>query len=461
MKSNVYYLLFALLLVGLSTQGFQCGSPDFTGAKVQEQQKNFPEAAKLYEKEVQKNPTNFEAWFRLGRVRGVQLKDYAGMNQAFNESKKLSNQFASDIHAIRGYLWVQAINSGVGYKNRATSDSMQYYDNAIQEYKTAITIWPDTSITYLYLAAAYKTKGDNENAIVNLTKIWQMDHDKDVYKSVGRTYVQQGLDKKEQFTKANAEKLKLQKYLKEIDKGSFKSEVTQAFGPPDSQKKDKKNSKKEEWTYNQYGMTLTFEGERVVNKKIDKPFELKIDSTKYFAAIEEFNKAVDVFEAIKQEDPKDNENLNLLLQAYYEANRSVEATKTFKLAVENEPGNKMNHYILGLLYRSVNDYDGAIAEFNEAIKIDPNFSDAFYDIGATYYNWGVKMKKASQEKGDENEEYKAKFQQALPWMEKVTEIKKDDAKIWETLGTIYALLGQTEKATKALDEADKIRKAGK
>jgi Flp pilus assembly protein TadD len=71
------------------------------------------------------------------------------------------------------------------------------------------------------------------------------------------------------------------------------------------------------------------------------------------------------------------------------------------------------------------------------------------------------MKKASQEKGDESVEYKAKFQAALPWIIKVTEIRKDDAKIWETLGTIYALLGQADNATKALDEADKLRKAGK
>ncbi len=55
----------------------------------------------------------------------------------------------------------------------------------------------------------------------------------------------------------------------------------------------------------------------------------------------------------------------------------------------------MNHYILGLLYRTVNNNDAAIGEFNEAITIDPDFSDAFYDIGATYYNWGVKIKKGS------------------------------------------------------------------
>ena len=461
MKNNLYLVFFAMLLAGFLTQGFQCGSPDFTGAKVQEQNNNFPEAEKLYEKEVQKNPANHEAWFRLGRIRGVQLNDYAGMNQAFKESEKLSSEFSNDIRALRGHFWVQFINSGVVYKNRASSDSLQFFDKAIEDFKTAATIWPDTSMTYLYLASAYEGKRDIANTVLNLTKVWEMDHDKESYKSVGRLYVQQGLTKKEEFKTANAENLKLQKNLKEIDKGSYKSDVTQAFGTPDSQKKDKKNPKKEDWIYKKYALTLTFDGERLINRKFDKPYDLKIDSTKYFDAVAEFNKAVDVFETIKKSDPKDNENLNLLLQAYFEANRTVEATKAFKLAVDNEPGNKTNHYILGFLYRSVNDYDGAITEFKEALRIDSSFSDAIYDIGATYYNWGVKMKKASQEKGDESEEYKLKFKAALPWMIKVTEVRKDESRLWETLGTIYALLGQADKATKALDEADRLRKAGK
>ena len=97
MKSNLFYLFFALFLVGLLIQGFQCGSPDFTGAKVQEQNKNYPEAVRLYEKEVQKNPTNQEAWFYLGRLRGTQLNDFAGMNQAFSEANKISDKYATEI----------------------------------------------------------------------------------------------------------------------------------------------------------------------------------------------------------------------------------------------------------------------------------------------------------------------------------------------------------------------------
>ena len=122
MKSNLFYVFFALLLAGFLMQGFQCGSPEFTGAKVQEQNKNYTEAAKLFEKEVQKNPTNADAWFRLGRIRGMQLNDFDGMNQAFRESEKLSHEFSGDIRALRGYYWVQFINSGVSNKNRATSD---------------------------------------------------------------------------------------------------------------------------------------------------------------------------------------------------------------------------------------------------------------------------------------------------------------------------------------------------
>jgi cytochrome c-type biogenesis protein CcmH/NrfG len=42
-------------------------------------------------------------------------------------------------------------------------------------------------------------------------------------------------------------------------------------------------------------------------------------------------------------------------------------------------------------------------------------------------------------------------------MEKVSEQKKDDPQIWDTLGTIYARLGKTDKATKAFEMSDKLR----
>jgi len=477
MKKGYCILVCALLLAGFIIQG--CGSSDFTSGKIKEQNKDYKRAIEYYEKELQKNPTNYEAWFRMGRIKGEELNDYEGMDAAFREVEKLTSDKKDEIYECRYKAWANHLNAGVDLFKRVSPDSSIYYDKAIEEYKKSAAAWPDTSLTYYFLAQAYQGKDDVENTILCQKKIWELDHDKDSYKRAGRYLVENGLKKKDEFRSTNVEGLRIQKNLKDIDKGSYESDVERILGKPNSKVKNKRNRKKVDWKYNQYGLTLTIEGGRVVNKKFTRKIDLKIDSTKYHDAVAYFNRAVDIFEEVKKVNPKDNENLNLLLQAYYEADRIQEATDAFKLAVDNDPGNKMNHYILGLLYRTVNKNDEAIGEFNEAIKIDPNFSDALYDIGATYYNWGVKLKKIGQEKGDESMDYKKKFESALPWMIKVadmktknaqetasktgqdwrTQLSPEDSRIWESIGTIYALLGKTEQATTALDEFDKIRKA--
>src|SRR3989339_1703929 len=55
MKQYYFKGVFALILASFVLQGYQCGSPEFTGAKVHMQQKNFTEAIRLLEIEVQKN----------------------------------------------------------------------------------------------------------------------------------------------------------------------------------------------------------------------------------------------------------------------------------------------------------------------------------------------------------------------------------------------------------------------
>jgi tetratricopeptide (TPR) repeat protein len=459
MKKNLLTIASFLLCAGLMTQGFECGSAEFEGAKVYQQQKNYKEAIRLYEVELQKNPKNEEAWFRLGVVKG-EVDDMEGMSDAFHRALKLDSAHAQEIHDIRYNHWATHLNAGVAFKNRASQDSTVYYEKAIAEYKKAVTAWPDTSLTYYYLGPMYVDLKEIDSAIACYQQSWDLTSDRGSYKNVGRLYVNQGMALKAEFDSANADKLKLQKDFLSIKKGSHKSELLGAFGEPAKKTRDRRDRKKEDWIYSQYGLDYTLEGEFVVAKTVLKPYDFKIDSTKYYAALAKFNKAIGIFESLKASDPKDTENLNLLLNAYVQANRIKEAIQAFKLAIENEPGSKLNHYILGILYRTIHDYDAAIAEFKEATMIDPEYADAIYDLGATYYNWGVEMKKTAQEKGNESTAYKEKFKEALPYFEKSSELKPDDPKIWDTLGTIYALLGQSESAMKALNHADELRKSG-
>jgi tetratricopeptide (TPR) repeat protein len=446
-----------LLLATFLFQGYQCGSPEFTGAKVHMQQKNYKEAIRLLELEVEKNPTNAEAWYLLGGLKADE-GDYEGMNKAFNEALKLSQQHAAEIRAIRYNNWGQNLNLGVMYLEKASPDSAEYYEKSINAFKKSIASWPDTGLTYKYLAYAYNNKGDLANALENYAKAWELDQDVEALKRIGRIYIVRAEEHKTKFETVNAEKLKKWKTVESVKKMSNKSDVLQALGAPDNIKRGPRGSKKEEWTYNAYALTVSVDGDKVTGKSFRTPYNPEIDSTEYHAAQREYTKAVEYLEKATEKDPKDSETLNMLLRAYIESNRLNEAIKAFQTAVKNEPGNKTNHYILGVLYRQVGQFDDAIASFKEALRIDPNDADATFDLGATYYNWGVDIIRAAEEKGETTEAYKEKFEKALPYMEKVSQAKSDDPQVWETLGTIYARLGQQEKALQAFDRADKIRK---
>ena len=457
MKRTMTIGTTAVVLASMMFLGFQCGSPEFTGAKVYINQKNYKEAMRLLEIETQKNPGNEEAWYLLGSLRS-ETSDYKGMNVAFTEALKLTSKHENEIKTRRYNLWATLTNSGVNVLQRASSDSLTLYDRAIEDFQKATVAWPDTMITYRYLGYAHSGKGDQENALSSYRTAWQKGKDKESYMRAGRIFLQRGKDQKTQFETENADKIRAIGNLKMIERGMAKADVMKLLGAPDNVRKGARGTRKEDWTYSRYNLSVGLDGDRVVSRTMSRAYSPQIDSTKHHAAMVEFSKAVDVFEEVKAFDSTDNDNLNLLLQAFVESERIKDAVVGFSQAVVNDPDNKLNRYILGVLHRTAGDYDSAIKEFREALRIDPQYVEAMYDLGATYYNWGVDIIKDAQEKGVETTEYKDKFKEAVPLFEKVTEFKKDDPQVWETLANIYARLGQSEKAVKALDTADKIRK---
>ena len=453
---KLFNVLLIVTGIALAIQFFGCGSVDFETAKLYIKQGKYNEALPYLEKEVNKNPNNYEAWYWLGETKGM-LKDYVGMNEAFERSLKISDKMAEDIRRTRYRYWGTHINNAIPYI-KEDDPNLRDYRKALDEYRMAVMAWPDTSLTYRYMAFAYMGLDNLDSAIINCKKAWDLGKDTLLLSFYGRYLIDRGNRAKQKFETENAEKIRVQKGINEITKGTPRREVVDAIGTPDTRKKNAKDPKKEDWIYGKYGLTLTMETDKVVDKKITKVVDLGIDSTYYKKALQDFNEAVVAFETIRSLMPKDNENLVLLVQAYVGANRIKEATESFRQAVENEPNNKVNHYILAVLYRSIENYDSAIEEFKKALDIDPEYADAIYDIGATYYNWGVKLRKEATEKGLESDEYKKKFQEALPWLEKVTEFKSKDPQIWYTLGTIYTILGQKDKAAKSFDMAESLQK---
>lgn len=462
MKFHAVKLVILATVASVMFVGFQCGSPEFTGAKVHIQQKNYKEAMRLLEIEVQKNPQNEEAFFFLGGLK-ADVGDLVAMNSAFNAALKLSPKHTNEIRAMRYNQWGQNLNAGVNYLERASSDSSQYFDKSINAFQKAVEAWPDTSLTYRYIGYVYNNKGDFANAVVAFKKAWDMGKDLESLKRVGAIYLIQGDEHKGKFETSNALALKTLKSLDEAKRAGTKDKVKDLLGLPDETKKGPKNSTKEDWVYKNYQMTISFDGDKVMDRKYGQPpYKPAIDSTEHKMALALYDKAVSTLETARAADPKDNETLQRLLKGYVESNKIEPAVREFEKVVATDTTNaKTNRFILGVLYRTIGKYDEAIGQFKEANKMDPNDCEVLFDIAATYYNWGVDMIRVSDEKSEQSDAYKAKFQAALPYMERVTECKKDDANVWETLGTVYARLGQQDKAMKAFDQADKIRKGGK
>ena len=190
----------------------------------------------------------------------------------------------------------------------------------------------------------------------------------------------------------------------------------------------------------------------------DKPYAPAIDSTEFKAAVVMFDKAVVVMKKAQTMFPEDPDVSDYLMKGYIGAERQDEARALLIERVKKYPESKIDHYNLGVFLLRDSLYSDAITEFKTALGLDSAFSDAQYNIAASYVNWGVVEQMKLQAAGKEGDvSYKERFRSALPYLESVVVSKKNDVLMWELLGKVYANLNMSDKATQAFDKADAIR----
>ena len=171
----------------------------------------------------------------------------------------------------------------------------------------------------------------------------------------------------------------------------------------------------------------------------------------------EFNKSIEVLEEGLKLYPDNAEMLVTLSTAYIGADRGTEAIDKYRKLVESKPDDKNIRYNYGVLLLGADDFEGAETQFKKAVELDPAYDNAIYNLGVTYLKWGTYLNKKADEEGKVNDEYKAKYQMALPYLEKAVEMPDANAQTWELLGKVYSVLGMNDDATKAFNKADEMR----
>lgn len=182
-------------------------------------------------------------------------------------------------------------------------------------------------------------------------------------------------------------------------------------------------------------------------------------------AMESLAKSARMYEAAYKAEPNNVENITGLIDVYERMKQSDKAMALTKEAIAKDPNNKIFRYAYGVFLLKSENFGESTEQFKKAIEIDPKYGDAIYNLGVAYLNWGVAMKveadKAAEKAGKnakEDKSYQEKFKVAIPYLERATEFRIDDAGLWQQLGRVYANLNMVEKSKAAFEKYDAIMK---
>ncbi|MDP1676710.1 MAG: hypothetical protein Q8L88_07555 [Bacteroidota bacterium] len=461
MKKFIIYGMLVISAASLALMGFQCSSAEMTSAKLYINRKEFTNAEVQLMKEVAKNPKNEEAWYLLGQIR-FELKNYTGMKDAFVKAKEVGSKFKKEVEGQTLATWARLFNQGVEELNKAEDSTG--FNAAIETYKLASYVLPESTINHQNLGLAYYRKGDFDNAIPPLTIALDKANSLFAVKILSGIYLTRASELKSKFTEQNRAAIDEMKNLGQIREKIKAVDVKYFIGDPSNIDKETKGKGKqavvvkENWKYNKYNLTVVIEGELVTSVKYTTPYVAPIDSSSHKLSLVEYDKAIEVLKKGSASYPEDAEISESLMNSYIGAERNAEARVLLDERVRKYPDSKFDHYNLGVFLLKDNKYEESVNEFKSVLVIDPEFSSATYNLAATYVNWGVaEQERLKKEKKDEDKSYQEKFKLAIPFLEKVIETKPNDVQILELLGQVYANLGNVEKANAAYKKADDIR----
>jgi tetratricopeptide (TPR) repeat protein len=115
--------------------------------------------------------------------------------------------------------------------------------------------------------------------------------------------------------------------------------------------------------------------------------------------------------------------------------RSYSDPMTFwNASISQNPTNALNYNNRGYVKEIKSDFQGAINDYTNALKLNPNFEPAYYNLGNVYAN-----------KGD--------FAEAIKNYEKAAAINPNDANIYYNLGNTYTAKGNLERAIEEYNKA--------
>ena len=135
--------------------------------------------------------------------------------------------------------------------------------------------------------------------------------------------------------------------------------------------------------------------------------------------------------------------LQNLINYYIFSGQELTAIDFLAQAIEREPNVAQYHLIKGNLDENQRNYEEALKDFDNALRLHPTMADAMAGKGRVYYNQAVKMNEDAALISD-NKAYKKAladmnemFKKSMPFFEQAHEIEPSNTDYMRTLKTLY------------------------
>lgn len=125
-----------------------------------------------------------------------------------------------------------------------------------------------------------------------------------------------------------------------------------------------------------------------------------------------------------------------LIDYYSNSKKFDEAMAFADEMIAKDPSNPFNTYVKGYLYHNMEDYDNALTFYKKTIELDPNYAEAYSNIGLIYclkaqdFSEKATSDVNNPKYNEDMSKLKTFYEEAKPYYEKARQLKPDQKDLW-------------------------------
>ncbi len=185
----------------------------------------------------------------------------------------------------------------------------------------------------------------------------------------------------------------------------------------------------------------------------------------YAVGQKNYDSAYAVLEAARVVHPNNVDIMKYQINILIDQDKIDEAKTGIEEAISKEPDNADLHFSLGVIHEELKDLEAARTSYENAIEIDSEHYNSNFNLGVMVFNeCNVLIKERNalsykeEKKFDElTNQIDEKLRMALPYWERLHNLKSEEQTILETLEYIYLSLKMNDKAEEIGGKLDALK----